>query len=36
MEHAEKILLIGANGSVGKFLIRQLAPKFETVALLRS
>ena len=36
MEVGQKILLIGANGSVGKFLIRQLAPKFDTVALLRS
>jgi putative NADH-flavin reductase len=36
MQKSEKILLIGANGSVGKFLVRQLAPKFETVALLRS
>lgn len=36
MEGAERILLIGANGVVGKFLIRQLAPKFDTVALLRS
>ena len=36
MEKAERILLIGANGSVGKFLVRQLAPKFDTVALIRS
>lgn len=36
MESAERILLIGANGSVGKFLVRQFAPKFDTVALIRS
>lgn len=36
MESAERILLIGANGSVGKFLVRQLAPKFDTVAFIRS
>lgn len=36
MKKAERILLIGANGSVGKFLVRQLAPKFDTVALIRS
>ena len=36
MEPVQRILLIGANGVVGKFLVRQLAPKFETVALLRS
>ena len=36
MEQVERILLIGANGSVGKFLVRQLAPKFDTVALIRS
>lgn len=36
METVERILLIGANGLTGKFLVRQLAPKFETVALLRS
>ena len=36
MEPVERILLIGANGSVGKFLVRQLAPKFDTVALIRS
>ena len=36
MEKAERILLIGAKGSVGKFLVRQLAPKFDTVALIRS
>lgn len=29
-------MFIGANGSAGKFIVRQLAPKFEAVALLRS
>ncbi len=36
MEANLKILLIGANGSVGKFLVRQFAPKYDTVALIRS
>lgn len=36
MEATHKVLLIGANGSVGKFLVRQFGPKFDTVALIRS
>jgi putative NADH-flavin reductase len=36
MINPNKILLIGGNGSVGKFLIKHLAPKFNVVALLRS
>lgn len=31
-----KLLLIGANGSVGKFLVKHLAPKYAVSALLRS
>ena len=36
MGEVRKILIIGANGVTGKFLIRHFAPKYETVALLRS
>lgn len=36
MEKAEKLLFIGANGVAGKYLVRQLAPKYQSVALLRS